>query len=174
MNNADMTRRDFWIAGGAGALLAGLAGTRTAEGAVREPKFEFIFHMEAELEPPQMVGDSGKGSRVIFMAKGGTIEGPKLKATVLPGGGDWLKSRSDGVSELDVRASMRTDDGVVIYTHYRGLTHNKTEDGSRYFITTPRFETSSEKYGWLNNIIAIGVGSNPGASKVAYDVFKVG
>lgn len=173
MNDAQLSRREFWIAGGAGALLAGLAGRASGQGAVREPKFEFIFHLEADLEPPQMIGATGKGTRVVYVAKGGTIEGPNLKGTVLPGPVDWLMQRDDGVAELDVRASIRTDDGELVYTHYKGLSHNKTEDGSRYFITTPRFETSAEKYSWLNNIVAVGVGSNPGPNKVAYDVFKI-
>ena len=28
---------------------------------------------------------------------------------VLPGGGDWLRIRGDGAAELDVRATLRTD-----------------------------------------------------------------
>ena len=38
-----------------------------------------------------------------------------------------------------------------------------------YFRTTPVFETASEKYGWLNRLLAVGVGQflPPG---VAYKV----
>ena len=41
-----------------------------------------------------------------------------------------------------------------------------------YFRTTPVFETSSEKYGWLNRIVAVGVGKL-GKNKVTYKVYKI-
>jgi hypothetical protein len=41
-----------------------------------------------------------------------------------------------------------------------------------YFRTAILFETAAEKYGWLNGIIAIGVGSRPPEGPV-YDVFEV-
>lgn len=169
-----ISRRDFWVAGGAALTAAALVpGTALAEdGEKPDLKYEWLYDMTADLEPPQMIGGP-QGNRMIFVAKGGRIEGPKLKAEVLPGGGDWLRMRSDGVGELDVRASVKTDDGVIIYTHYTGLSHNKTADGSRYFRITPRFETSSEKYDWLNNLIAVGYGWSPGPNKVSYRVFTI-
>lgn len=169
-----MSRRNFVMAGGAGLALAGLMGRATAqEEGPRTPRLDFIFRMDAELHAPQMIGKNGKGTRIVFPAKGGTIEGPEIKGTVLEGGGDWLTQRDDGVGELDVRGSMQTDDGALIYAHYTGLTHNITADDSRYFVITPRFETSAEKYHWLTTIVAIGMGSNPGPGKVSYDIFAV-
>ena len=41
-----------------------------------------------------------------------------------------------------------------------------------YFRTAILFETASEKYSWLNGIIAIGTGSRPPEGPV-YDVFEV-
>jgi hypothetical protein len=54
---------------------------------------------------------------------------------VLPGGGDWLLERSDDTGVLDVRATLQTEDGHLIYTNYRGylyfppLAHSKQEAG---------------------------------------------
>ncbi len=176
MQQDGLSRRDFGLAAGAAVAAAGLvsgSGVHAEDGPIL-PKFEFLYHMEADLEPPQVVGKAGKGARMIFIAKGGTIRGPKLNGTLLPGGGDWFTMRDDGVGELNVRGSFKTDDGALIYSHYLGLTHNKTDDGSRYFVTTPYYETGSEKYAWLNKIVTIGIGHSPGPNKVAYDVFKVG
>lgn len=169
----EWSRRSFVLAGGAGLAMAAIAGPSQAQEDRREPAFEFIFRMEADLHPPQMIGATGKGSRIIFPAKSGTVEGPEIKATVLEGGGDWLTMRTDGVGELDVRGTMRTDDGALIYVHYTGLSHNQTADDSRYFVTTPRFETSVDKYQWLTKIVAVGMGSQPSEGKVAYDVFAI-
>jgi hypothetical protein len=96
--------------------------------------------------------------------------GPKLKGDVLPGGADWLLTRADGVRELDVRLTLRTDDGHLIYMSYRGintitpeiiqrLRHGEPVSPSEYYMRiTPVFETGAERYGWLNRIVAVGVG----------------
>jgi len=41
-----------------------------------------------------------------------------------------------------------------------------------YFRTTPVFETGSEKYGWLNRIISVGVGRRT-ETGVAYTVYEI-
>ena len=44
-----------------------------------------------------------------------------------------------------------------------------------YFRTTPYFETSSEKYAWLNKIVAVGVGqADLSKGWVGYRVYAVG
>ena len=175
MGNDTLTRRDFWMAGGAAltaaALVPGIA--HAEDGDKPDLKDEFLFDMRAQLETPQMLGDTPHGNRMIFVVTGGRIEGPKINADILPSGGDWFRTRSDGVSELDVRATLKTDDGALIYVRYPGLLHTKTPDGSQYFRTTPRFETSSEKYDWLNNLIAVGYGWQPGPNEVSYRVFAI-
>ena len=135
-------------------------------------KSEFLFKLVADLEPPQQVGATPDGARIIFNVTGGTIDGPRIKGNILPGGGDWFRVRSDGTGELDVRATIRTDDNVLVYMRYTGVTHTKAEDGSRYFRTTPRFETASEKYAWLNDVVAVSVGQT-GDNQVSYDVYEI-
>jgi hypothetical protein len=41
-----------------------------------------------------------------------------------------------------------------------------------YFRTTPVFETGSESYGWLNRLVAVGVGRRTATGMVT-DVFAV-
>ena len=41
-----------------------------------------------------------------------------------------------------------------------------------YFRTTPYFETSSEKYGWMNRICSIATGSRKGSGRT-FEVFQV-
>ena len=71
--------------------------------------------MNADLEEAQEIGATPQGNRRIVYVTGGTFEGPKLKGEILPGGGDWVLFRPDGVGQLDVRATARTDDGDLIY-----------------------------------------------------------
>lgn len=149
-----------------------------------EVETEFLFEMEVDLEPPQMVGQTPHGNRMIFYVKGGTFQGPKVKGEVLPGGGDWLLMRADGVGELDVRGTFRTDDGALLYVTYRGILRapphvmaraqagEKVDPSEYYFRTAPLFQTASEKYAWLNQIQAVGIGRiAPG--RVGYRVYAL-
>ncbi len=163
------SRREILRAGGviaAGAALAG--GTAWAEDAAPPLQYEYLCTAEVELEPGQPVGTTPHGTRNIVYVKSGVVKGPKISGRVLPGGGDWYLTRPDGIGEVDVRATIETDDGALIYTHYRGLINPKTG----YFRTTPRYETASEKYAWLNNIVAVGVGSSI-PTGVRYHIYQI-
>ena len=134
---------------------------------------ELLFDLSMELDQGtlQQVGMTPRGTRLIGYIKGGTFTGPRLKGDLLPGGGDWLLIRPDGVRELDVRLTLRTDDGHLIYMAYRGLFRITPEllqriiqgeavDTSAYYLrSTPVFETAAEQYGWLNQIVTVGVGT---------------
>jgi hypothetical protein len=120
--------------------------------------------------PSQKVGAVAHGTRSIIPVTGGDFEGPRLRGKVLPGGGDWLLLRSDGVLELDLRVTLETDDHALIFMTFQGLRHGPPEafaalgrgevvdPASYYFRTLPRFETSTERYAFLNRIITVGVG----------------
>jgi hypothetical protein len=120
--------------------------------------------------PAQKVGAVPHGVRTIVPVAGGDFEGPQLRGRVLPGGGDWLLLRSDGVLELDLRIALETDDHALIDMRFLGLRHGPpdviaalgrgevVDPASYYFRTLPRFETSTQRYAFLNRIITVGVG----------------
>ena len=120
--------------------------------------------------PAQKLGTVPHGIRSIVPVTGGDFEGPRLRGKVLPGGGDWLLLRPDGVLELDLRITLETDDHALIYMTFQGLRHGPPDaiaalgrgevvDSARYYFRTlPRFETSADTYAFLNRIVAIGVG----------------
>jgi uncharacterized protein DUF3237 len=120
--------------------------------------------------PPQKLGVVPHGTRSIVPVTGGDFEGARLRGKVLPGGGDWLLLRADGVLELDLRITLETDDHALIYMTFQGLRHGPpdviaalgraevVDPAKYYFRTLPRFETSAETYAFLNRIVAVGVG----------------
>jgi hypothetical protein len=120
--------------------------------------------------PPQALGPVPRGIRSIVPVTGGDFEGPRLRGQVLPGGGDWLLLRADGVLELDLRITLETDDHALIYMGFQGLRHGPPEaiaalgrgeivdPGSYYFRTLPSFETSADRYAFLNRLVSVGVG----------------
>ena len=74
------------------------------------PRLEYLYTLVAELGAPADIGDTPHGHRLVIPVTGGTFEGPRLRGTVRPGGGDWLLIRPDGTGELDVRGTLETDD----------------------------------------------------------------
>jgi len=145
---------------------------------------ELLMQMSAELEDSQQVGETPVGVRRIVYVKRGQFAGVRLRGQVLPGGGDWVLVRKDGVSQLDVRITLRTDDGALIYVTYRGISTLTPEMRQRilegeavnpseyYFRTTPVFETAAEKYAWLNRLVAVGVGRRT-RTGVEYSVYAI-
>jgi hypothetical protein len=123
-------------------------------------------------------------SRRVGRFGAGSFEGPKLKGTVLPGGACWMLMRRDDVLEIEARITLETDDKQQIYMSWKGFRHGPKEVIDRlnrgeaiepstyYFRTTPYFETSSEKYNWLNRICSIATGARPARGRT-FEVFQV-
>ncbi|MEQ1867022.1 MAG: DUF3237 domain-containing protein [Micropepsaceae bacterium] len=149
-------------------------------------KHEFLMEMHADLRASTMVGATPQGQRVIADVSGGRIEG-RVKGELLPSGADWLLIGSDGCGRIDVRAAARLDDGEVLYMTYNGrlnippdvmarvmnrATAEEVDPSAYYFRTAPLFETASKTYGWLNQVLAVGVGRVT-KSGVAYRVYEI-
>ena len=107
--------------------------------------------------PTQVIGAEPRGTRVTFPITGGSFEGAGLRGVVLPGGDDWTVKRSDGVMELDLRITLKTDDGALIHMTFEGI-RDEGAPGRPYFRTLPRFETAAPTYAFLNRLLAVGTG----------------
>ena len=128
---------------------------------------EHLFDMHVNLLPAQPI-PTPVGMRMTFVTTGGTIEGPRLRGEVLPGGGDWLIVGTDGIGRVDVRATLRSHDGAFIHYTAGGVIKIPTDGLSRlaagevlafdetYVRTTPTFETADTRYAWLTEVVAIG------------------
>lgn len=128
---------------------------------------EHLCDLSIDLEPAQVIPTS-LGTRMTFIARSGRLDGSRLRGDLLPGGGDWATLGSDGVNRLDVRATIRTDDGVLIHLECRGVVklpadgRKRLASGARvsfdesYVRTTPRFETADTRYAWLNGLVIVG------------------
>lgn len=122
------------------------------------------------------IGASPFGDQRLGYISGGRCFGPRINGIVLPGGGNWSRSGRLGdnasVGTFDARAVWQTDDGALIYLSYTGRNIISDDvratfadpavpdaDPSLYYLRiAPVFETASAKYGWLNGVLAIGVG----------------
>jgi hypothetical protein len=53
---------------------------------------------------------------------------------------------------------------------YKGMVVRS--DSGLYWRVTPVFNTASEKYDWLNHIVAVGKNKNV-EGKIAYDIWRI-
>jgi uncharacterized protein DUF3237 len=147
-------------------------------------ELEHIFSSWATVGKPQLIGPTPEGISAIFPAVQGEVAGPKLRGTVLPGGGDWLTVRRDGVQVIDVRATVKTHDGALVYIAYTGV-GDLGENGYERFLrgdlprtialrASGRFQAADPRYTWLNRLQCLLVGeADREQSKVSYDVYAV-
>jgi hypothetical protein len=143
-----------------------------------------LFIFQLDVQKASMIGKTPGHDRRVGEITGGRFDGERLRGRLLPGGSDWQTVRDDGAWTLDVRVVMETDDGALIGMTYRGIRHGPKEVIDRiargeevspsdyYLRATPWFETSSEKYGWLNRIASVALGHRLPNGPI-YQVFEV-
>jgi hypothetical protein len=150
-----------------------------------EPRLTRIYRLEAALGEPIDVGDVSGGQRRIVPLTGGTFKGPELNGKLLPGASaDWQIVLRDGTVLGDIRYTLQTGGGALLYVQSRGVRHGSPEvlerlgrgevvDASEYiFRTSTRIETASRELDWLNSGVFVGVGGRrPGA--VIYEMYLV-
>jgi hypothetical protein len=151
-------------------LIVLLVGSVSQAQTPAPPKLTLAFELRATVGPPLVVGQVPGGTRRIVQILGGTVEGPGIKARVLPGGADWQMIQADGFSELDTRYTLETDKGQTVYVQNGGMRHAPPEVMKKllagqtvdpalvYFRTVPTFETAAPELQWLTRSVFIGMG----------------
>ena len=151
-----------------------------------EPRLTKILRLEAELGEALDVGDVAQGRRRIVPLTGGTFAGPELNGTLLPGASaDWQIVLPDGTALGDIRFTLRTDGGDLLYVRSQGVRHGSPEvlarlgrgeevDASEYvFRTSTQIETAAPELDWLNKGVFISVAGRQ-VGGVIYEVYLVG
>ncbi len=141
-----------------------------------KPELELVFEAEGQLEPMITIGQTPDGLRRAVPIGGGTFQGPDIRGELVPGGCDWQVVRADGVTIPEAFYLLRTDDGVFIQVHNRGLRHGPPEvmarlaagevvdPASYYFRAAPTFSAPAGRYDWLNRSLFVCVGARYPAS----------
>jgi hypothetical protein len=150
-----------------------------------EPRLTKILRLEASVGEPVEIGSVAQGHRRIVPLTGGTFAGPELNGVLLPGASaDWQVVLSDGTALGDVRLTLQTDGGDLLYLRARGVRRGAPEvlerlgrgevvDASDYvFRTSTRFEAAAPGLDWLNKNIFVSVGGRQRAG-VIYEVYLV-
>ena len=145
----------------------------------------FVMSLNVAYDRASRIGVGPLGGRGVFPVNGGVFEGERLHGRVLGDGADWVTFRTDNTMLIDVRLVLETHDGALIAMTYKGMALGRTPEATAKFLkrepipyeelylrTTPRFETSDARYGWLNRIIAVTNGTRSPDGGI-YHVFEV-
>jgi len=151
-----------------------------------EPRLTQIYRLEATVAPPLDVGDVAQGHRRIVPLMDGRFTGPELSGTLVPGASaDWQIILPDGTALGDIRYTLLTDSGDLLYVQSRSIRHGSpevlarlgrgedVEAGEYTFRTSTQIETAAPRLDWLNKGIFISVGGRQ-AIGVIYETYLVG
>jgi hypothetical protein len=163
----EITRRDLLIAGGSLALGSLFTGTRVHAQETKEQDMKIYDPVQTELvlnlvvtcSSPELIAPSEASKdgnrRDIWPIIGGKFEGKGIRGSVVPGGGDFPLMRPDGVIIIDALYRLKTDDGITIIIHNKGLMYPPTDNSPERYRLVPEFIAPVGKYDWLNKSIFI-------------------
>jgi hypothetical protein len=151
-----------------------------------EPRLTEIYRLEATVGPPLDMGDIPRGHRRIVPLTDGRFTGPEISGKLLPGASaDWQIVLADGTALGDIRYTLQTEPGDLLYVQSRSIRHGSAEvlarlgrgedvEASEYtFRTSTQIETAAPSLDWLNKGIFISVGGRQ-ATGVIYETYLVG
>jgi hypothetical protein len=150
------------------------------------PRLTPVYRLEATLGEPLDLGDTVHGHRRIVPLTGGTFTGPELGGTLVPGASaDWQTVLHDGTALGDIRYTLRTNGGDLLYVQSRSVRHGPAEvlarlgrgehvdPGEYTFRAATQIETAVPELDRLNKGIFISVAGR-GAASVIYETYLVG
>lgn len=180
----DVARRAL-LQGGmlvAGGFIVGTAGAASpaapsvpAAPTAYNPRAEFAFSIFATIDGALPVGDTATGQVRAVPITGGEVVGRDIAGRVIPGGADWQRTRSDGVTEIEATYAIEMSDKTVVKVVNRGIIVPPAGNAPSYFRTAVEFTAPQGPWQWLNEAVFLcSAGSAEGRQgTVQVDVYKL-
>ena len=151
-----------------------------------DPVLTQVYRLKAVLGAPLDFGDVLAGHRWVVPLVGGMFTGPELNGNLLPGGSaSWRIVLPDGAALAEVRYTLQTDRGALLYVRSSGVGQGSPEmaarlgrgedvdPGERLFHAATRIETAAPYLDWLNNGVFVTV-AGPTTVNMLYETYLLG
>jgi Protein of unknown function (DUF3237) len=127
----------------------------------------FFATLTARLRP-EIIGSNPEGYRINFYIQSGRVVGSRIDAVIRPDGGDWICVRPDGIARSDIRITLETANGALIFYRADGVCDLGSDGyariaagqftGTHPYYPTPTFVTEHPDWKWLNRCQGFGIG----------------
>lgn len=126
-----------------------------------------FLELRAQLDSDtESIGRTPEGLRTNLYVAGGEFSGARLNGVLRRAGGDWFVLRQDGIGLLDVRCTLETTDGALLFGEHQGLLEFG-ENGYEAALrgerpnsvrgsVTARYHAGDARYSWINRCICAG------------------
>ncbi len=122
-----------------------------------EPRLTMVYRLEGAAGEPLEIGDVSTGHRRIIRLDGGTVTGPEINGKLLTGvSADWQIVLPDGSAFIDIRYTLQTDGGALLYVQSRGVRVGRGDD--IVLRASTQIETASHDLDWMNKSVFVSVG----------------
>jgi Protein of unknown function (DUF3237) len=126
-----------------------------------------------QLADPLVLPNTPGGTRIIVETTSAIYEGERLSGKQKGAAtADWLTVGPEGTGTLDVRGTLETDDGALIFAFYRGRLDMTQPLGEVPAYAAPLYETGDDRYAWINKIQAVAKGTLAGQS-LTYEIYEL-
>ncbi|MET0704423.1 MAG: DUF3237 domain-containing protein [Mycobacterium sp.] len=144
-----------------------------------------VLRLRIDVTEPLVIGDTAFGRRLLVGSTGGSLYGARVNGTVNPGGGDWLLVPSDGWARPDIRHTVTTGDGAVLYLQGTGLIEmnpatqaaiaggSPTEFEDAYLRVHFTIDTGDPRYTWLTHALFLADGRIQPGPAIEYRISQV-
>lgn len=126
------------------------------------------------IRPAILLPDTPSGLRGVSEISSFDLEGDRLRAHMAGvAAADWFVISPDGTtSTIEVRVTLETDDGALIYASYTGRMDLTKAPLTVY--STPLFDTGDARYAWLSRLQAVAKGTfDESLLNLSYDIFEL-
>ena len=151
-----------------------------------DPVLTQVYRLKAVMGTPLDLGDVLAGHCRVVPLVGGVFTGPELNGKLLPGGSaSWQIVATDGTARAEIRYTLQTDRGALLYVRSSGVGQVNREvatrsgrdadidNGERIFHAATRVETAAPDSDWLNKGVFVTVAGRRTVSMV-YETYLVG
>lgn len=119
------------------------------------------------------LGATPAGTRIIQEVATARLDGPRVQASMTGfAGADWLAVDASGVATFDIRMTLETDDGAVLYLAYEGRADWSGGMGQGPVYVGMQFEAGDERYRWLNALQLFGRGELAEGGGLVYEIYQ--